>query len=135
MAVYLLDTNHLSPITTPGHRLRERILQHMEIGDAFSIAVPTLTEMLYGIRVIPRARQNLIEWQYFQDAFGYYEIDRSDAEKASDIQVELRHRGWQLNTVDALIATIALRYNLILLTTDQDFRSVPGLVVENWLAK
>ena len=38
-----------------------------------------------------------------------------------------RRQGWQLATIDALIAAIALRYNLILLTTDQDFRAIPGL--------
>ena len=33
-----------------------------------------------------------------------------------------------------LIAVIALRNDLILLTTDQDFRTVPRLEQENWLA-
>jgi len=40
-----------------------------------------------------------------------------------------------LATVDALIATIALRYDLILLTTDGDFTSVASLRLENWLVR
>jgi predicted nucleic acid-binding protein len=39
-----------------------------------------------------------------------------------------------LETVDVLVAFIALRYALTLLTTDGDFRVVPGLPHENWLS-
>ena len=34
---------------------------------------------------------------------------------------------------DALIAAVALRRDLTLLTTDGDFAAVPGLLCENWL--
>lgn len=36
--------------------------------------------------------------------------------------------------VDALIAVVALRYNLTLLTSDQDFTAIASLPQENWLA-
>jgi tRNA(fMet)-specific endonuclease VapC len=49
------------------------------------------------------------------------------------LQVELRRQGWQLETVDALIVVVALRHDLVLLTTDRDFRAVPSLRCENWL--
>ena len=45
----------------------------------------------------------------------------------------LRQRGRQLATVDALIATTALRYDRTLLTTDSDFGALPGLRVATWL--
>ena len=32
-----------------------------------------------------------------------------------------------------MLAAIALRYGLTLLTTDSDFAAVPGLPQENWL--
>ena len=37
-------------------------------------------------------------------------------------------------TFIALIAAVALRYDLILLTTDKDFQPVVGLTQHNWLA-
>ena len=40
---------------------------------------------------------------------------------------------FQLETVDALITAVALRYDLTLLTTDRDFNAVPQLKQENWL--
>jgi predicted nucleic acid-binding protein len=132
MANYLLDTNHASPLVTIGHPLRQRVLRSLEDGDTFSIAVPALTEMLFGISLLSRARQNLQEWERLKFSFNYYDIDRVDAEQAARLQIALRRQGWQLETVDALIATIALRNNLTLLTTDKDFSAIPELEQENW---
>lgn len=133
MAAYLLDTNHLSPFVTLDHPLRYILIERLQQGDTFSIAVPVLTEFLFGIQTRPRAVTNLHEWQTYQNAFGYYEIDRNDATIAATLQVTLRQRGRQLQTVDALIAAVALRYGLTLLTTDRDFGAVTGLMQENWL--
>ncbi|MFN7944551.1 MAG: PIN domain-containing protein [Blastocatellia bacterium] len=59
--------------------------------------------------------------------------DRADAEYAAELRLLLRHQGRQLALADALIATIAVRYQLVLLTSDNDFNSVPALSQENWL--
>lgn len=133
MADYLLDTNHLSPLVTKGHHLRRRVFHHLRQSDRVCIAVPALTELLYGILLTPRADENLQEWERLREGFRYYHIDRFDAERAASLQVALRKSGRQLATVDALIATIALRYELILLTTDRDFQAVPDLLQENWM--
>lgn len=134
MASYLLDTNHISPIVTPEHRLRSLIIQRHDAGDTFSIAVPALTEMLFGIRLLPRAERNLRDWQRFEPLFGFYDITKQDAEYAANLQATLRKQGRQLGLVDALIAAVALRYDLILLTTDKDFQPIVGLTQHNWLA-
>lgn len=133
MTRYLLDTNHLSPLVTVGHPLRTKLLLRMQQGDRFAIGVPALVELLYGIQVIPRSRQNVVEWEQLRSIFLFYHIDQTDAEQAATLQVTLRQRGRQLQTVDALIAAVALRYGLTLLTTDRDFLAVTGLVQENWL--
>ena len=135
MADYLLDTNHLSPLVTVGHSLRSKVLERLQAGDTFDIAVPALTEMLFGISLLPRAKQNLEEWERLQSSFNYHDIDKIGAEQAAELQILLRRQGRQLETVDALIATIALRNDLILLTTDRDFSAIPQLTQENWLKK
>ncbi len=61
MTIYLIDTNHLSPLITPGHPLQLRLTQHYRTGDRFRIAVPALTELLFGVRMLPRAERNLSE--------------------------------------------------------------------------
>lgn len=133
MADYLLDTNHASPLITLSHPLRRRILQRLDEGDSFAICVPVITETLFGIGMLPRAAQNLAEWERLKPLLPCYIPDELDAELAAALQVSLRHRGWQLETVDALIASVALRYNLTLLTTDLDFHTVPKLQQANWL--
>jgi predicted nucleic acid-binding protein len=133
MSDFLVDTNHLSVVVTEDYPLRARLLRHVQFDDTFSIAAPALTEFLFGIQMAPRAQQNMGIWTRISVLFLYYEIQIADAEYAATLQVDLRRRGWQINTVDALIATIALRYDLTLLTTDKDFSRVPDLKVENWL--
>ena len=134
MADYLLDTNHTSPLVTIGHLLRDRILQRREQGDTFALCVPVIVETKFGIGILPRAQANLKEWQRLTPLLTLYAVDADDAEVAVELQLALRKSGWQLASLDALIATIALRYELILLTTDRDFQAVDGLQTENWLA-
>ena len=112
--------------------MRKRILQGLEAGDTFAIHVLVLAEMLFGIGILPRAEQNLAEWTRLQSSFACYIPDEMDAQHAAELQISLRRRGRQLETVDAFIAVTALRYNLALLTTDNDFQAVPGLLKENW---
>lgn len=133
MTKYLLDINHLSPLVTLTHSLRKRIFFEQEQGNSFAITVPTVTEFLFGIGLLPRAKQNLSEWEQLQQSIVIYELDKQDAQDAATLQISLRRKGWQLDTVDALIGAVALRYDLILLTTDKDFSAIPQLRQENWL--
>ena len=135
MTRYMLDTNHLSPLVTQGHHLRIRVLELQTQGNTFDIAVPALTEFLFGILLTPRVATNLEEWEELQSKFGFLGIGRREAEQAADLQATLRRKGWQLATIDALIATVALRDELILLTTDKDFDAVPNLQIQNWLIR
>jgi predicted nucleic acid-binding protein len=133
MTNYLLDTNHLSPLVIFNHPLRHQVLAALQAGDTFAITVPALVEMLFGIGVLPRAEQNQTEWQRLRPDFECYIPDEADAGRAAQIQIQLRRQGWQLGTVDALIAAVALRYGFTLLTTDKDFAAIPTLKQENWL--
>jgi len=134
MTDYLMDTNHLSPLVTSNHPLRQRFFLGQQANHTFALAVPALTETLLGISILPRSKQNLAEWQRLMPGLTIYDIDRADAERAAHLQLQLRRRGWQLATVDALIAGVALRYGLTLLTTDKDFAAISALNQENWLS-
>lgn len=135
MAAYLLDTNHASPLVTRGHPLAARVRDRVTAGDTFAICVPVLTETLFGISLLPRAAQNRAEWARLQSAIPCHLPGEADGASAATLQLALRRQGRQLATVDALIAAVALRHDLILLTTDRDFRAVPGLAQENWLRR
>ena len=133
MTAYLLDTNHASPLVTPGHALIRRMQRQQAQGDTFALCVPMLAEVLFGIGIAPRAAQNLRLWIPWEQSMECYVPDAADVASAAQLQITLRRQGRQLATVDALIAITALRYDLVLLTTDGDFRAVLGLRAENWL--
>lgn len=121
MARYLLDSNHASPLVTLHHPLRQKVLNGWAVGDEFSLCVPVLSETLFGISILPRAKANRAEWQQLRRRLTCYQLEETDAEYAVDLQLSLRAKGRQLEMADALIAAIAIRYDLILLTTDGDF--------------
>lgn len=133
MADYLLDTNHAASLVTLNHSVRYQVLSRQQAGDTFAVTVPVVAETLFGIGVLPRAAQNLAEWARIRPQFACYVPDEADAEAAAALQRMLRSRGWQLGTIDAFIAVVALRYKLVLLTSDKDFSTVPGLSLENWM--
>ena len=133
MANYLLDTNHLSVLVTVNHPFAGQIYQLISSGDTFSLTTVALAELLFGLEMTPRALQNLKRWSQISVIFRYFDIARFDAYRAAQLQAELRRKGWQLGTIDALIAAVALQNNLILLTTDNDFKKIPGLQIENWI--
>lgn len=132
MTHYLLDTNHVSPLVTIGHPLREKILAQKASTNTFAIVTPVLSEFLFGVGMLPRATQSFLEWQQIRLDFIYYHIDPVGAEQAAQLRILSRRQGWQLGLVDALIAVVALRNDLTLLTTDKDFAGVPHLKMENW---
>jgi len=133
MTHYLLDTNHASPLVTLDHPLRARVLSAIQSGDTFALTTVNLAEVWYGIRILPRAVQNQLEWQRLRSSLWIYQIEERDAIEAAEIQLALRRQGRQIGTIDAMLAAIALRLGLTLLTTDADFGAVPGLQQVNWL--
>lgn len=132
MAVYLLDANHASPLVTFQHPLRQRVLDAMAAGDQFAVCAPVETEVWFGMSMIKRAAQNRAEWMQLRQEMPCYQIDEVDARAAAELQITLRLQGRQLGTVDALIAAVAIRYDLTLLTTDRDFLPITRLKQENW---
>lgn len=133
MAGYLVDTNHLGRMVDHRHVVRARLLAAIEQGDLFAIILPIITETVAGFSILPRATRNWTEWQVLRPFLVLLPLEESDALDAARLQMTLRRRGRQLGTVDALIATAALRHDLTLLATDGDFTHVPTLRLENWL--
>ena len=133
MERYLVDTNHLGRLTDARHPVRSRFHASLARGDVFYILLPIITETVAGFSILPRATRNWAEWDVLRPSFALLDLDEGDAISAARLQVALRRRGRQLATVDALIATAALRNDLALLTTDGDFSCVPALRLESWL--
>lgn len=101
-------------VTTPEVRaLKEALLG----SDAVVTTGIVLQELLQGFAG-PKAQQQIIE--KFA-ALPLIRPDRDDHIAAAALRNTCRRAGVQLGTIDALLAQLAIRHDLVLLTTDQDF--------------
>lgn len=76
-----------------------------------------LQELLQGFAG-PRAREDIIDRF---SALPFLAPDRRDHIEAASLRNTCRRAGVQLGTIDALLAQLSIRHELIMLTTDGDF--------------
>jgi predicted nucleic acid-binding protein len=102
--------------------------------DATEPEVQKLKEALFGADVVVTTGLVLQELlQGFSGARAHTQIiekfaalpllqpDRDDYVNAAALRNKCRHAGVQIGTIDALLAQLAIRHDLMLLTTDKDF--------------
>ncbi|MCE9525861.1 MAG: type II toxin-antitoxin system VapC family toxin [Planctomycetales bacterium] len=139
----LLDSDHLSvladPRQTKGTKLKQRLRSS---GESIALPIVTLEEQFRGwlalIRrghdvhkqIVPYLRfQNLIIFLREWDIVGWNE-------PAADEFKRLRAARVRIGTQDLKIASLTLANDALLLSANlRDFKQVPGLRVENWLAE
>ena len=83
-----------------------------------------LQELLQGFQG-PKARESIL------DRFSALPLlvpDRSDHVAAAELRNRCRGEGVQVGTIDALIAQLCRRHDLLPLTTDGDFRQIGRIV-------
>jgi predicted nucleic acid-binding protein len=78
-----------------------------------------LQELLQGFSG-PKSRNQLIE--RFA-ALAFLQPDREDHIEAAEVRNACRRNGVQIGTIDAVLIQLCLRHDLVLLSTDNDFRS------------
>ena len=134
MAGYLLDTNHLNAALAPVSHVRDRIYQVHRTGIRLGTCVPALCELEVGLQLrknsepFRRALQNLLKkvrvWPLNLDVVSYY----------AEIYLSLRRKGRALSQVDIMLAAIAERMKITVLTSDRDFEALSDIRTENWIA-
>ena len=91
--------------------------QALERGDVIVGTGLVLQELLQGFTA-PKARASLIE--RFA-ALPFVSPQREDHIDAAELRNRCRRNGVQLGTIDALLAQLCIRHELVLLSTDNDF--------------
>ena len=89
----------------------------LEGGETIVVTGLVLQELLQGFSG-PKARKDLI------DRFSALPLlapDRLDHIDAAELRNRCRRAGLQIGTIDAVIAQLCIRHDLMLLTTDNDF--------------
>ncbi len=95
----------------------EALRAALDGGDAIVTTGLILQELLQGFAG-PKAHKELVE--KFA-ALPMLMPDRKDHIDAAELRNRCRRAGVQIGTIDALIAQLCIRYDLILITTDGDF--------------
>ena len=95
----------------------ERLRDALETGEGVFTTGLVLQELLQGFHG-PKARDAIVE------RFGALPLlvpDRSDHVEAAELRNTCRRNGIQVGTIDALLAQLCRRHELLMLTTDRDF--------------
>ena len=133
MIGYLLDTNHASQLYGPPNAILVRYRNAAANGAKFHVCPVALSETRFGILTGKHRAVMSADWDRVLIALEKLPLDRQDAEFAARLRAAQRSIGRQFKLGDSLIAAVAIRYDLTLLTADRDFDRIPGLRVENWL--
>jgi tRNA(fMet)-specific endonuclease VapC len=134
MALYMLDTDTCAfimrgPSEGLSRRMRATPLQEQ------SISVVTLAELLYGVRVSSKSKQNREAVDAFVKQVPVLNWTEGAAEHYAEIRAHLHKKGQMIGANDLMIAAHAKDAGAILVTgNERDFRRVPALKIENWSA-
>ena len=105
--------------TSEGFQVR-RLRDALSGGEAIYTTGIVLQELLQGCRG-PRAKARIVE--RFA-ALPMIVPARGDHIDAAELRNECRRRGIQVGTIDALLAQLCIRHNMVMLTTDRDFSHI-----------
>jgi predicted nucleic acid-binding protein len=114
---------------TGGQRSVRRLRDALDGGESVFTTGLVLQELLQGFRG-PKARHAII------DHFASLPLlipDRTDHVEAAELRNACRRKGIQVGTIDALLARLCVRHDLVMLSTDRDFTLMaPHVGLTNW---
>jgi predicted nucleic acid-binding protein len=102
----------------------ERLRSALESGEGVFTTGLVLQELLQGFHG-PKAHDAIVE------RFGSLPLllpDRTDHIEAAGLRTACRRKGIQVGTIDALLAQLCRRHDLVMLSTDRDFESIGQVV-------
>jgi predicted nucleic acid-binding protein len=120
----LVDTSVWSLALRRGPPVREpavgMLIQALDSGETVLTTGLVLQELLQGFTG-PKSRDRIVERF---SALPLIAPDREDHIRAATLRNQCRRAGVQIGTIDALLAQLCLRHDLIMLTADRDFRGI-----------
>ena len=129
---FLLDTNILSAHMRRPSGLAHRFFQHSGRLYTTSVVLGELFVWAYN-RPDPTKIVNAIDELLFQQVTAL-DFDRDCANEFGRVRIQLRRNGIEVPSVDLMIASVALIYDLTLVTHNTtDFENIPGLRLDDWL--
>ena len=129
---FLLDTNIVSAYLKRPGGLAHRFTQYSGRLYVSSIALAELYVWAFG-KADPSSRLSAVEVM-LRDEVTRLDFDDDCAKRFGQLRVDLQRCGVAVNPVDLLIASVALVYDLSLVTNNTvHFQNIPGLRLDDWL--
>ena len=99
------------------------------------ISSVTLSELEYGVEKSENRERNRLALTHFLAPLQIVSYDARAAQQYGFIRSHLEKQGQPIGPLDTLIAAHALSLDCIVVTNNaNEFRRVPNLTVENWIA-
>jgi tRNA(fMet)-specific endonuclease VapC len=128
----MLGTDTCSYIMRRSHEALLKKLAKVPIDDV-CISVITKSELLYGVELSPRRRQDEDAVDAFLRFVEVLDFPDEAAPHYAKIRADLKARGAMIGANDLLIAAHARSLGLTLITNNtREFRRVRNLSIENW---
>ncbi len=130
---YLLDTNTCIYIINERPKNVREQFSRFELSD-IGVSSITAAELAFGVAK-SRSMKNRIALEAFLLPLEVVPFDLPAAFAYGDVRAELARRGEPIGPLDLQIAAHALSLKVTLVTNNErEFRKVPGLNLENWVA-
>jgi tRNA(fMet)-specific endonuclease VapC len=131
---HLLDTDIcIEAIRRRSQPLLQRLREH----SALDVAISTITEaeLTFGALNSSASARNEASVETFLSPFTILPFDRACIPAYARLRLQLERAGARIEAMDQLIAAQAVTFGLVMVTNNVgEFRRVPGLRVEKWLA-
>ncbi len=132
---YALDTNIVVAALNgvPSVSMRLASLQARDV----VLPAPVIAELYFGARASTRVKENVARIDRLLERFVILPLDEGAARTFAERKAGLRAKGLAKSDFDLAIAGIAIANGATLITHDAALLdgSIPGLLVEDWLAK
>jgi|ERR1019366_1449954 tRNA(fMet)-specific endonuclease VapC len=133
MTRFLLDTNSAGHYINRRHGVFELARLEVAKGNPIGIGIPVLAELVAGIEHSDSRERNMKSLKTALASLKLWPMDSPTAFEYGRLYAELARRGRPIGIVDMMIAAIAMTLgSCTVVSTDNDFRAVPGLSVEDW---
>jgi len=133
---YVLDTDIITALLKGNEIVKEKLDESFLLNKEIFINGINYYEIKRGL-LDTNAKNKLSAFDKLCTECKVLLFDKLDIfDKASEIYVNLKKRGLRSDDdADILIASIAIIHNLILVTNNtKDFKKIPAIKLENWLA-
>jgi tRNA(fMet)-specific endonuclease VapC len=135
MKRYLLDSNALNSYIFRRGAVHVRATERKNAGAAIGTGIPIVAEILGGTLFSDSWKTNVPIVERKLNLLRLWPFDLAAARKYAHLYAEMRRKGDRIQSIDLMIAAIALTLgNCTVVSSDSDLSRVPGLVVENWVS-